>query len=319
MLVTCILAGFCLLLLFLNCYYKHVVLRNTQEYHIRKVAKGTWDALSFGSSYCRFGLDFSETTMKGYNLGFAGQFFYYTDRMLRQYARFAKRGGHIFIICADLCFAEVGKGWYNAHQYIKILDKEHLGDEFSYWKYVSRVMFPVIFHPRLIASVLKDMVFRIIGKSVHNVYSIDFNPMSEYEVALDAKKRCDGWCSQFGLKDTWTDDISETLEKKFEKTTKILENMIEFCLSQGLSPVLVCTPLSRHLNRLLSDDFLERVLFSNIRKANRANVPFLDYTRDARFQDSGFYIDADKLNAMGRKYFTKVLVNDISKIEQASY
>ena len=311
-----ILIGSCFLLLFLNMYYKHVMLRNTQEYHISRVTKDTWDALSFGSSYCRFGLDFSETAMKGYNLGFAGQFFYYTDKMLRQYAHFVKRGGHIFIICADLCFAEVGKGWFNAHQYIKFLNKEYLGDEYSSWKYVSRVMFPVVFHPRLILSILKDITYRIIGKPIYNVYSIDYNPMSELEVSLDAKRRCEGWCNQFGLKNTQTNDISETLEKKFDQTTKILENMIDFCLSQGLSTVLVCTPLSHHLNNLLSDEFLERVLYSNIRKANSANIPFLDYTRDNRFQDSRFYIDADKLNAMGRKEFTKVLVDDITKIEK---
>lgn len=307
----------CLLfILILNCYYKRVVLKNTQEYHISQVTKDTWDALSFGSTYCRFGLDFSETTMRGYNLGFAGQFFYYTDKMLHQYARCVKRGGHIFIICADLCFAEVGKGWYNAHRYIQFLDKEHLGDEYSFGKYVKRVLFPIVFHPRLLKSTLKDIIYRIIGKPIYDVYSIDFNPLSEQEVSLDAKQRCEDWCRQFGLKDTQTDNISVTLEKKFEQTTKILEGMIEFCLSQGLSPVLVCTPLSHHLNKLLSDRFLERVLYSNIRKANSANVPFLDYTRDARFQNSKYFLNADKLNAMGRKEFTKILVNDIRKMNE---
>ena len=319
MLLLWILISFCLLLLILNFYYKHVILKDTQEFHISQVTKGTWDALSFGSTYCRFGLDFSETSMKGYNLGFAGQFFYYTDKMLHQYIRFTKQGGHIFIICVPLCFAEVGKGWYNAHQYIKFLDKKYLGDEYSFWKYMSRVTFPVVFHPHLLNYILKDIIYRLINRPIYNAYSIDYNPMSEQDVFGDAKKRCEGWCAQFGLKNTQTDKITATLERKFERTTKILESMIEFCLSKGLSTVLVCTPLSHHMNRLLSDEFLERVLYSNIRKANTSNVPFLNYTRDIRFQDSKFYIDADKLNAMGRKKFTKILVQDITKIDKAQY
>ena len=52
--------------------------------------------------------------------------------MLRQNARFTKRGGHIFLICADLCFAEVGTGLYDADRYIKFLKKEYLGSEYSY-------------------------------------------------------------------------------------------------------------------------------------------------------------------------------------------
>lgn len=87
-----------ILLLVVNYYYTHVVVRNTQEYHIKQVEQGQWDALAFGSAYCRFGIDFSGTDMNGYNLGFASQFFYYTDKMLRQNARFTKRGGHIFLI-----------------------------------------------------------------------------------------------------------------------------------------------------------------------------------------------------------------------------
>lgn len=65
-----------ILLLVVNYYYTHVVVRNTQEYHIKQVEQGQWDALAFGSAYCRFGIDFSGTDMNGYNLGFASQFFY---------------------------------------------------------------------------------------------------------------------------------------------------------------------------------------------------------------------------------------------------
>lgn len=92
-----------ILLLVVNYYYTHVVVRNTQEYHIKQVEQGQWDALAFGSAYCRFGIDFSGTDMNGYNLGFASQFFYYTDKMLRQKCSlYETRWAHIFNMCPPL-------------------------------------------------------------------------------------------------------------------------------------------------------------------------------------------------------------------------
>lgn len=300
----------------LNCYYKLVIYRKTQEYHIAQVTRGTWDALSFGSSYCRFGIDFSESNMNGYNLGFAAQFLYYTDKMLHQYIPFVKQGGYIFIICADLCFAEVGKGLFCANRYIHILDKKNLGDEYSHWKYITKVLFPVAFNPKLIKLVIKDIFYRLCKIQIPNPYLIDHNPHNEQQVAADANQRCNDWCKQFGLQNTQTDEIPELLKKKFDQTTKILEEMIDYCLSKGLSPILVCTPVSHHMNKLLSDQFLERVLYSNIRKANKANIPFLDYTRDPRFQNIKYYFNADMMNAYGRKKFTKILVEDIKNLEK---
>ena len=78
-----------ILLLVVNYYYTHVVVRNTQEYHIKQVEQGQWDALAFGSAYCRFGIDFSGTDMNGYNLGFASQFY-------------EPRWAHIFKMCPPL-------------------------------------------------------------------------------------------------------------------------------------------------------------------------------------------------------------------------
>ena len=299
-----------ILLLVVNYYYTHVVVRNTQEYHIKQVEQGQWDALAFGSAYCRFGIDFSGTDMNGYNLGFASQFFYYTDKMLRQNARFTKRGGHIFLICAHLCFAEVGTGLYDADRYIKFLKKEYLGSEYSYWKYFKEVIFPIFFHPK---RTVRD-IWHSLNRRFVDMYSYNQNPHDELQVDKDAERRCADWCSQFGLKDTLTDEITDTLADKFKQTSKILEGMIDFCISQGLRPILVCTPISHHMNLRLSDRFLDKVLFSNIRNANKANIPFLDYTRDARVQDIKYYFNADMMNVIGRRKFTKILVEDVRKL-----
>lgn len=65
------------------------------------------------------------------------------------------------------------------------------------------------------------------------MYSYNQNPHDELQVDKDAERRCADWCSQFGLKDTLTDEITDTLADKFKQTSKILEGMIDFVFLKG--------------------------------------------------------------------------------------
>ena len=98
------------------------------------------------------------------------------------------------------------------------------------------------------------------------------------------------------------------------ESRQILTDIIEFCLSKGLKPVLVVTPVSGIMNTHLSDAFMKKVLYDNINMANKLNVPVLDYMRDERFADAGYYCNsADLLNKTGRRMFTNIVVKDIIK------
>ena len=92
--------------------------------------------------------------------------------------------------------------------------------------------------------------------------------------------------------------------------------MIQFCIDKGFKPVLVVTPVSKAMNECISDAFIKKVLFDNIKLANKQGVPFFNYLKDERFQDISLYANnADCLNARGRKLFTKVLLNDTQNLE----
>ena len=130
-------------LIIMNEFYYWVVLYDTQEHHImRGRNKTNLEWISFGSSYCRFGI-LPEEPGKGFNFGVAAQFFYYSDKMLREYTpRCLKKGGTVYLIIADLVFAEVGKYMYGADRYQELLNRKSLGDEFSVRKKL-RLRFPV--------------------------------------------------------------------------------------------------------------------------------------------------------------------------------
>lgn len=295
-----------LFLLALNEYYFYVVLSHTQELQILKGKKGrNYSWIAFGSSYCRYGLASGEN-LSGSNFGVAAQFFYYTDKMLREYAESClKKNGTVFLIIADLVFAEVGQGLYEAARYQLLLSKKTLGDEFSAWTYL-KLRYPLIFNPKKIKNLLYYLV-----KGKNDEYSLSTNKLTEEQALFAARKRCKDWCEQFGLYDTFSKEIPSELEETFSKTREILTGMIQFCLEKGFKPVLVVTPVSEIMNSQLGDDFIKKVLYDNISLANKQQVPLLDYLRDERFKDISLYHNnADFLNAKGRKIFTEVLLKD---------
>lgn len=296
-----------IVVLLLNEYYYNIVLRNTQEHQImrgRKKKNLNW--ISFGSSYCRYGLSSGEDEV-GFNFGVAAQFLYYSDKMLREYATSClKNKGNVYLIIAYLVFAEVGRGWYGVQRYNELLKKKTLGDDYSY-KQRLLLRFPLLAHPRNIKRLLRYII-----KGDQNQYStLRYNELSEKEVHAQAAKRCSDWCRQFGLKDTISNDLSDELLKKFANTRKILTGMIQYCLDNDFKPILVVTPVSKIMREHLGKEFTQVVLYDNIKMSNKQNVPFMDYFEDPEFDDSSlYYNNADFLNARGRELFTKKLLND---------
>lgn len=304
-----------LLVLFLNELYFWYVCGHKQEQQIMKgKKKGPYKAIAFGSSYCRYGINFDKVE-DGFNFGVAAQFFYYSDLMLREYAiKCLERGGKVYIIIAHLVFAEIGQGCYNPEKYQLILSKDSLEGEYSLSLYL-KMRFPLIFRPRSIMSSIKKIIRSFLGINKNEFKNTTVNPLSETEVNAMADKRCESWCRQFGLKDTVSADIPEILQTKFTKTVAILHEMIQFCLDNSFEPILVVTPVSEIMNRHLSKQFLDAVLFDNIRKANTQGVPLLNYIDDCRFADSSLYHkNADFLNARGRKLFTEQLLKDTKEL-----
>jgi hypothetical protein len=315
MLIFIIIFTGILLFLFLNLLYKksrHYYL--TEGQHCNRIKNGAYDIVNLGSSYSRYGFDYEKAELKGYNLGISGQFFYYTDLMLKQYSPWFNKDCVVVIIIADLVFARVGKGMYKPERYTAMIDKDLLGDEYSKWKYFSRVVFPLVGNPRLLFALLKEY-YNIIRKKVRNNMLVAKNPYDEEGALKQAKERCESWCEQFSLVDTKSDKIDSQLDNIFQETRKILTDMIQFCLDKGFRPVLVVTPVSHALNSLLSEKFIQRVLFDNIDQANKQNIPLFNYLRDERFQDIKWYLNADMLNLKGRRKFTEVVIEDLKAID----
>lgn len=295
-----------------NWLYKVLVLSKTQEYQIKKGAKKEdfYSIATFGSSYARYGFDFSESAVEGYNFGLMPQFLYYTYKMVKDYTNSCKSSAYVVIVLPDLVFGEPGKGKYGADRYALLLSKEAQGDEYSLYKELFVKRFPLL-KPSLynLKRCIKD-VPRILKE--HRDYQLMQNELNERQVEDAAQRRCNDWIKEFHLKDTQSDVIPKELESKMAESRQILTDIIDFCLSKGLKPALVVTPVSGIMNCHLSDAFMKKVLYDNIEMANTQHVPIFDYMKDERFADSDYYCNsADLLNQRGRKKFTDIVVKDI--------
>ena len=295
-----------------NWLYKLLVLRYTQEEQIRRGVKkrGAYRIVSFGSSYARYGFDFSASGLAGFNFGLMPQFLYYTEKMIRDFINCYKPGAYVIITLPDLVFAEPGKGKYGAERYASLLSKEMQGDEYSLYNELFVKRFPLL-RPSL----------RNLKKCIGNIRRIPreyreyrqlHNRLDATQVEDAARRRCSDWIREFHLKDTQTDRLPGGMEQKMAESRRILTDTIAFCLSEGLKPVLVVTPVSAAMNRRLSEPFMKKVLYDNIAQANVQGIPFLDYMRDERFADAGCYrSSADLLNLNGRRKFTEIVVKEV--------
>ncbi|RHL93213.1 Coenzyme F420 hydrogenase/dehydrogenase, beta subunit C-terminal domain [Bacteroides intestinalis] len=297
-----------------NLLYKKIVLYDTQEEQIIRGKKmcNAYDVVSFGSSYARYAFDFSNSNLKGFNFGLLPQFLYYTDKMIRDYRKSYKHNALVFIVLPVLVFAESGKGKYGSQRYAKLLSKKALEDEFTIKGLLFVKLFPLL-RPSLYN--LKICIKNIMHyKDVVAEYNIEVNSLNEEQVKVLAKKRCKDWIKEFKLIDTQTDVIPTVLEKKFIESREILTGIIDYCVKEGLRPVLVVTPVSKQMKEELSDRFLKKVLYDNIQLANKANIPFLDYLEDERFSHfSNYANNSDFLNAKARKKFSQIVIDDALK------
>jgi len=310
-LIVVILVGLALLA---NLLYKRIVLYDTQEEQIIRGKKmhNAYDVVSFGSSYARYAFDFSNSSLKGFNFGLLPQFLYYTDKMIRDYRKSYRDNALILIVLPDLVFAEPGKGKYGAQRYVKLLSRKVLEDEFTIKGLLFVKLFPLL-RPSLynLKVCIKNAMHY---KDIVAEYNIEANSLNEEQVKDLARKRCKDWIKEFKLTNTQTNVISTALEEKFAESREILTGIIDYCMKEGLRPVLVITPVSKQMNEELSDRFLKKVLYDNIQLANKANIPFLDYLKDERFNHFSNYADnSDFLNAKARKRFSQIVIDDALK------
>lgn len=91
-----------------------------------------------------------------------------------------------------------------------------------------------------------------------------------------------------------------------------LKEIIAFCKSKKITPVLVTTPYMVYYTEYIDDSFWNQFYATIDRICQEEQVQYYDYGRDDRFQYTfGYFADGDHLNDAGRTYFLQCLETDV--------
>jgi hypothetical protein len=258
------------------------------------------EVVNLGSNHALYGFRYEGLEKKGFNFALGPQCLFYDFNILKTFSGHLKKGCTVLIALPPCVFCFGEKGCDNS-KYYHFLPSEMI-PRFSWRRKIGDVYFPLLLKPKKVRFLIED--------------SPQTSPKENTKDNAEktAVVRRDAWMRQFGLSDMVSGDIPEELRLQFDQTTRIVSEMIDFCLNQGFKPVLVIPPVSEALRELLGGNYLDVALYDNIKKANVRNVPVLDYLRDDRFSDFSLYRNSDFLTESGSIFFTQAVFMDLESL-----
>jgi len=294
---------------FLNALYKRTNAYQNQFVDVRKFSEkggvgNNLEIINLGSNHPKFGFDYTGLDVKGENWAVGPQTLEYDFSILRNNISHLASGAVVVIpICLlkMLLFRQEGRTVHT--KYYSFLPPEDIVGYSKFEKF-HRYDFPLFFHPRNMCSLIRDI------KKDERLL-LDENPLkTEEALNKDADHWIDIWNKEFDIK-LPTPTLSAENKSDIQKNIQILKEMIEFCLSKGLKPVIAILPVTNYLYSRFTPEFIENHILAYIAEANEVKVPVKNYLADERFTDSSLYINSFFFNTKGRKIFTKQFVEDL--------
>lgn len=293
----------------LNALYKRTNAYRNQFVDVRKfsVKGGVGDNIeivNLGSNHPKFGFDYSGLEVKGENWAVGPETFEYDFAVLRKNNSHLALGAVVVLPICLLNFFLYRQNSRAIHlKYYSFLNSQDIVG-YSKKEYICNYMLPLFFHPRAIRSLLRD-------SKKDNRLLLDKNLCdSDAKLNKDADYWIDCWNKEFDIQ-LPTPTLKENNRNDIIQNIRILNEMIDYCLSQGLKPVIAILPVTDYLYSKFTPEFIDKYILGYIADANKAGVPVLNYLTDKRFTDPSLYINSFFFNAIGRKKFTKQLVEDL--------
>jgi hypothetical protein len=267
-----------------------------------------FEVVNLGSNPALFGFFYEK--VRGQNWATGSQGLPMDFEILKYFHSYIKTGGYVLIPIMPFTsisqYIKTKSDYWGISYYLKfasILDWAQV-KQMPYSNMLVRYKkYPLLFNPRLIRYVLNDV-------AKDDRLSLAEQPMSALELEQDARCWITGWEKEFDTK-----SMDEFFDERFkpyeEEGTRILQEMIDYCLKRDLQPVLITVPLSSYLAEKFSPEFRQCMMTDFIKKVNIRNVRVLDYMFDEHFCDASFYINSFFLNLKGKKIFTNQVMKDL--------
>lgn len=305
-----------ILLFVLNGLYKYTNAYKNQFFdihkfgHLKNINDESIDVVVLGSNAPKFAFDFSD--VRDYaceNWAVGPETFEYDFILLRKFVRKLKSGATvIWPVCPGKFFLDKFKGRSAFVKYYTLLSRMEFPD-YSRRQYITDYKYPLIFHPKRVKYILKDV-------RPDTRMEIFDNPMRPDEVEKDASwwiHNC--WNPEFDIDIENMRPLSAANLNAVEYNINILKKAIEFCRRNNLNIIFAYLPLTKQLGDYFSLDYVETQMTQYVNEAIGENkISLVDYMRDERFQSNAYYINSFFMNRIGARKFTKTFLKEnISK------
>jgi hypothetical protein len=295
--------------LFLNQQY-----RKTNDYkntcidikNFREGLPNNIQIVNTGSTYSKFAFaSCVDLKLNAGDFSLQSQSLEIDNAILHQYVDHIAQGGVVIIVVAAVSLLLYREKGDNLLYYQILKDKNN--PHYS-WKGKIKSMFPLTINPRKVKKLLIDADEY---EDIYDSFPVHMNAQKSEE---ELKKLVDVWKRLFNLDDLQSAELSDDNIANIKRNQQYLAEMIDFCKSKKLKPVVVVTPFSEKLNCYFSTEFKDKVINETIRNVTDSrNVPFLNYQDDAEFQNSSelFADGGFRLNKRGSKIFIQRLAKDL--------
>lgn len=260
------------------------------------------DVVNLGSNSGKYAFDYDGLYITGMNWAVGPQSLVHDFNILKNYFSYLGSGASVII---TLCPFSSLISQYNKNSNLKYYTFLHPAtildfDEDERMKALKIKESPIREMPWLcIKRTLKEGIKHVIHR-----------PVSKCDMEKNAAIFIDSWKRQFGIADLDA-SLSEQHGKDQENRCRVLKDMIEFCLERNLKPALVIPPVHPSLGKKLTEKCRENYIYSFVKKANKLNIPFLNYMDDERFNDDKYFRNSFFLSEEGAKMFTSIVLKDL--------
>lgn len=296
----------------LNDLYKRTNAFQNQFVDITKFQRlkdaDRFDIVNLGSNHPKFAFDYSESGVKGMNWAVGPQTFMYDFAILKKYTKHLNPGAKVIIPICPLKFFLLDTQRNNLVKYYRVFLKHEMPN-YDIKQKLTEYTLPVFRHPARAKRIIRDV-------RADNRLSLTKNPMNKEQIAKDATFWIEGcWNPEFNIDVANMTSLSKANQKSIEGNIRILSEMIQYCVDNGLQPVLAMLPVTKELMSKFPEEFIQQHILRYINEANKQGVPVMNYLKDERFTSPDLYINSFFMNGVGRKYFTKIFVEELKNKE----
>lgn len=261
------------------------------------------DIVNIGSGPSFYDFDWSAVPgISGYNLAVAPEDFRYDARILKYYGNHVKKGGIVVVVVCPLSFVKNDYLYKDSfsEKYVFILPTVDV--DLPKWKYMLYRYCPFVLKGKnLVQIVIRRMRKKLVCKR-----QIPLSPTEELvkRWILDNEYLTN-------LKDS---SQAEYYLDTFLEKRRDLRTVLNTCYKKKFRPVIVLPPMSNDLRQNISDSFIQRFVYDNLKEMVIDDTPILDYIDDARFNDVSNYTNGLFLTQKMRKVFTNTVWDEIGKV-----